>query len=828
MIERRNIVKLLSERTKANVYHSAVLTCFNFDPIFFESVYLSALRSLGVTNIIVIMDAGMYDNLLDDVSYNCHKVSSVNYTLVRLENMHHGVFHTKMTLLFGEDEGVIIVGSGNLTFSGLYNNEEVWNAFHVKGNQSIHYPLFYKSWVYIQNLLTDSSSLVQKQLKWMSEQSMWLQSESTQEVVTLATGDKCSLLFNDANSGILDKVYNSIDGAKVEEIIVVVPYYDADGNALSELMQRFNPQKMLCVLDLGKQSAPYKLLDAKSGMIFGKHLAKNPLHAKIIEFRTPNGTWVLTGSANAGNMALGINKNIYNEEACILLYNKKNLHYINELGVQYEVLKEEERKAIERPQQVSPKPSVIQTVLRSSEEIEGKICLRFSIPNVNGVITIFDKNQNIIFEEGIVSKEFVSLNIDENLLPHCHCIVLMSNGVCISNRSLVLREVFVESCNPDPKRRKLASLLDDTQLLNNLRKILGYIEFDEDEKIHKAAIMATKLVSSINVEDVVVRKDQFDKLKESSLSISMHSGIRILTYLKQLLFKKVELVNSDDELLEIDKEEQSASGVIYRSNDITDTACSIASDASKMRNEIVSFLLKMSNSLTKMTKDTCNHRTATNRVIPNPDLVAVPGLNAGSAIAVAARAVIVMMNKYGANVQKRLAIRESLVKCARLFASIFANGIPSDNNRRSCKIRELIRDASVDLFAALCFFDFEKKDVTLPLVVLNFLDLWKGKEELSTVMPLYEKLLLQLCGEKLYPRTIKRIREVAEAYLNGIPTNEYHSYDTVIYQYRTGHGFILVDNIKLIDNKVLYDFHSSWFDGKVSGVEKHYIGFSGL
>lgn len=38
MIERKNIIKLLSDRS--NVYHSALLTTYSFDPIFFESVSL--------------------------------------------------------------------------------------------------------------------------------------------------------------------------------------------------------------------------------------------------------------------------------------------------------------------------------------------------------------------------------------------------------------------------------------------------------------------------------------------------------------------------------------------------------------------------------------------------------------------------------------------------------------------------------------------------------------------------------------------------------------------------------------------------------------------
>ncbi len=320
MIERKNIIKLLGERTKTNAYHSAILTCYNFDPIFFETVCLPVLRSQGITNVIVIMDAGMYDKMLADTSYACHCVSPVNYTLVRQENTHHGVFHSKTFLLFGEEEGALVVGSGNLTFSGLSNNEEVWNAFHVAGNESVHYPLLLKTWNYINDALLNSAPLVEKQLGWIKEQSLWLQNGDYANWVTLESGEECSIIYNSPTSGIIDDVAKAIGDANIEQITVIAPFYDTEGNALKELINRFKPYRMNCILDLQRQSAPFALLDTSTDIVFYKHTSSNPLHAKIIEFRSDNETWILSGSANAGNMALGLNKTVYNDEACVLIH----------------------------------------------------------------------------------------------------------------------------------------------------------------------------------------------------------------------------------------------------------------------------------------------------------------------------------------------------------------------------------------------------------------------------------------------------------------------------------------------------------------------------
>lgn len=830
MIERKNIIKLLSERTKANVYHSAILTCFNFDPIFFESVYLTSLRTLGITNVIVLMDAGMYDNMLADSSYTCHRVSPVNYTLVRQENKHHGVFHPKMTLLFGEEEGALIVGSGNLTFSGLSNNEEVWNAFHIVGNSSIHYPLLYKAWTYIQNVLSDASSLVKKQLGWIIEQSHWLQKVATQEVITLKTGEECSLLCNSDSYRILDKIKESIGDSVVEEITVVAPFYDAEGNALTELMSLYKPICMNCILDITRQSAPYALLNTDSKIKFHKHTADNPLHAKIFEFKTNNGTWILSGSANASNIALGMSNHVFNDEACILLHDSKQRSYIQELGIQYTEVKEEERKAIERPKQQDACPSSVITKLKSCEAKDGKLFLQFTQNGVEGNLNILDKNQNVIFEKEVTTSDSIVLPIDEIVLMQSHIAVLISDGTAISNRCLIIKEINVESCNPDPKRRKLSSLLDDNGLLSNLTHILGYIEFDEEDKKNKTARMTLKSSASKEKQDIIVSKDRFDELKDSSLSISMHSGVRILSYLQQILFKTEESEKSDDDLLEIDKEENSDVDDSVISDDTHRTeVCSTTGDANKMRTEIVSFLKKMQEHLLKITQDSSIYGKI-HPAVNKPQLMATPGLNASSAMAVAARSVVVLMNKYGSNVMKRADIWDSLSMCARLFFSIYANGIPSDDSNRSKKTRELIKDASVDLLVALSFFDLSRNNMVLPLVVLNCLDMWKGEEEQIQIMPLYEELLSKLYADNINPRTIERIKEIADTYLSGeVPIHEFDSNETFIYQYISGFGFLLVDNIKMTSSGLSYSTHGAWFDDKVDkSTRTKYKGFSSL
>ena len=812
MIERQNIIKLLGDRT--NIYHSALLTTYSFDPIYFEAVYLSTLRKLGITNVVVLMDASMYDQLLSDSNYQCHRVSQYNYTLVRTENYHSGVFHPKVVLFFGEEEGTLIVSSGNLTYSGLANNDEVWNAFHVQGNNSIHYPLFYQAWKYLSQSANQTSSLVSRQIDWMLEQSPWLHQETTDSTALLSSGEECALLYNTAESTILDKLLLSIGDKRIVSIKVIAPFYDAEGDALSALKKQLAPKEMLCILDLERQSAPYSLLKTDTSTVFCKSDSSNPLHAKIFELQAEDETWLLCGSANAGNMALGTGHYAFNDEVCILLHCNTQRNYIAELGLKYIALTQKERKSIIKPKQIEKDPNKLQVKFVYCEEQNDELRLQFSKDGIKGELTLLDSHQSIIYQKNIITRQDMSINIADVEIANLNMAVLMNNETEISNRLLVVREVNVERGNPDPKRRKLSRLLDDPDLLENLSHILGYIEFDDAKKMSKRVKSADNTTSD-EQEDVAVTSDRFNVLKDSALSISMHSGIRILGYLRQILFKNEEIENTEDDLLEIDDE--GSKGDDEKEKDF-DHKSSEASDAAKMRNDVVSFLKKMLSFLQEKTKDASIYGDY-NKAVNRQCLQAVSGLNAASSIAVAARAIIFMMNKYGQVVRKPAEVRDLFIKCTGYFLSLYSNKLPDADTLRNRKIRELLNDATIDVLSALCFFGYDKQDCLMPQLVLNALELWKGQEEINDLLPLMDSQIERLNPEVLNPKSIDRIRGIAAVYLNGETSiEEFSLWHDKIFMLRRGFGFLIVDNLKRASNGWSYAYHAPWFDDKISST----------
>ena len=73
----------------------------------------------------------------------------------------------------------------------------------------------------------------------------------------------------------------------------------------------------------------------------------------------------------------------------------------------------------------------------------------------------------------------------------------------------------------------------------------------------------------------------------------------------------------------------------------------------------------------------------------------------------------------------------------------------------------------------------------------------------------------KLNSENICPKTVDRIKYVANVYLEGeIPVREFSRDDDVVYLYKKGYGFMLVDNIKIDSDGLLFECHSSWFDDK--------------
>ena len=107
----------------------ALVATYQFDPLFFERRVLRKRGFNGAERILVLMDAGRYQELLNEGL----PVSGFNrrYLVVPIDR-HPFVFHPKLYLLIGERRVTGIVGSSNCTNAGIAFNVELCSTFSAE------------------------------------------------------------------------------------------------------------------------------------------------------------------------------------------------------------------------------------------------------------------------------------------------------------------------------------------------------------------------------------------------------------------------------------------------------------------------------------------------------------------------------------------------------------------------------------------------------------------------------------------------------------------------------------------------------------------------
>ncbi|MBR2135159.1 MAG: hypothetical protein IJ855_02920, partial [Bacteroidales bacterium] len=244
-IARRNIFDEIIGRA-GSTYESAILTCFSFDPLYFMQYYLPKLNAINITNIVVLIDAGQYDEAWEEfIKYkeSAHRSVQLNFSPVRISPSFHGVFHPKIALLVGPRQCTALVGSGNLTYGGMTYNNEVWNAFSANRVDAEEAPVIAEVWHYLRSLIPEQNT-VREQIAWMTAYS-----DCLKLIDTISEPGSSRLLVNTDVAGIGNQVLSIIRNEPVKEITIVSPYYDNTGSAIAFFSDNLHPDSIVCLGD---------------------------------------------------------------------------------------------------------------------------------------------------------------------------------------------------------------------------------------------------------------------------------------------------------------------------------------------------------------------------------------------------------------------------------------------------------------------------------------------------------------------------------------------------------------------------------------------------
>lgn len=497
MIKRESILGMIG----AEKYHSCICTTYSFDFLYFEMKVMRALGGAGVQNVTVLVDGKYYGTLMEQPTLQEHAINN-RYALYPIFST--GIFHPKIMMLFGKKEGLLIIGSGNLTSSGLGGNDEIWGAFHFSSVNPQHAGLLKLAWTYLQSFTSKAKGVVQlKTGEWIERNTSWLSelpNVTYGEMFSYGKGQSLTLLWQQKSLRLYEQIRNNIAGKTVEEITVISPYYDKDGLILERYAADYVPKNVKVVMD-ETGLLPVDFSPTASFSFYDwKEVAKTDeearrLHGKLHHFRCSDGSeYLFFGSANATPEGLGIG-GYYHEEAGLFIFSQHG-GLLGKVGIDLTRLETCSLTDF-TPAPVLPMNSSTGLVsfkykITAAEKEEGELSF-YLLDECKETITIkgYSQDDKTIFQEKVSQGgQFFQIKVNKNIL--LHTIQLFSEDCVrvISPRVIVHDVLQMLKTNPDPKTRNFEIAINDFKSSDDSNMIIELLHYVLDESMETDPLVA--------------------------------------------------------------------------------------------------------------------------------------------------------------------------------------------------------------------------------------------------------------------------------------------------------------------------------------------------
>jgi hypothetical protein len=794
-ISQHNLFDLIDKGTK--VYHSALLTTFSFDPVFFERYYMPQLRRRGIRNVILLVDAGRYDAVMQ--SEESFAFTKKDYAIVRVEPEFGGVFHPKVSYFVGKNKVMAIVGSGNLTYSGIAYNDELWGAFCIEDERSPQTPLLRDIWEFLKNVITNANigETVRCQLDWIKAFSDTIQ--KYESIDQASNYHEYWFLYNEHKQNIYEKLSCLITG-DVKELCIISPFYDQNAKLVKELKGQFKPIKTLCAIqpeggllpheaDFGKSVKFYKWCDVKG---YGPDSVESKrMHAKAIQFKTSNGTFLLIGSTNATVAAFGLSQERVNTEAGVLVYDDKGKDFLKYLGLSFTHPTDENLKTLSKSSVVLP------NIERPKYKYHLKSCeIKFSHEMILSSDKPFEGQFVRLFFDGghkdlPITKNRVNLSEDTR---GARMAVIIESDIEISNRCIIWHLSDLETRNPDRTLDEINALFMDPEQGwdSNISKVLSYVELD----ISKPTSRSTKDFSTSDT--AVVRSTEAALTKEQFDDISLRQSMTVEQTLSMKILDYIQFYSSDNKINADEGEEAIDTNAMTDGDDVIDTSKAAAKKSLTSKNDITSYLKRLIKHYDNLAGNFDKSSEQHIFMSQDNDVRHSISCNCMSHILIAIILTYhrILHPKEGEDISG--IINKYIVKIIGRFSLIFRNRETAESEYTKQKIRDMHNNLVAYALLVISMSKINNSDKTSTLLVLNLLDLYAEKpDELQSALKNYHKLL-----DTHRPNCIKASVDIVKAAIklykensNNLPISTIGRYSENMLIYRSKFGFMFAKQV---------------------------------
>ncbi len=300
----------------------AILSTYNFDPMFFEARLLRSSALQGARRVVVLMDGREYRRLAREGSGSRHL--NRRYLLVPVD-VERGVFHAKLSVLLSGEAAHLICGSHNLTQPGCTHNLELANGVSAQvpdGRPPANAALIRQALSFLRDCAKQAHG------RTGDIAGRWID-ELAAEVRWLGAGGSVAApagypeLLCGAGGTLWDEIVSRLAGKQVTRVTALSPFFDPD----LALLRRVRDQWPRCQVSLISQqnsgNLPANLLGRVGRRVgLSEVLCRKGrrLHAKLVAFHAKGQVLVVAGSANFTTAAFcGRNR-----EACLAWWQKED------------------------------------------------------------------------------------------------------------------------------------------------------------------------------------------------------------------------------------------------------------------------------------------------------------------------------------------------------------------------------------------------------------------------------------------------------------------------------------------------------------------------
>lgn len=277
---------------RERAYHKALLLTYSFDPIFFEQVVLPDLWAGRSSDILVLGDRGEIDSSFQAAVGQLWNLGK-QYLLAGADVT--GAFHPKVFVRLGPKDGIVMVGSGNVTSSGWGGNQELGAAWmvgptHIDKGGWLH-PFLNDVLTWCQGDLERDAVRRFKDVPWLS-------------LTPAETSETSPVLHSRGTRSIATELTRRWSGRRFDEVKILTGSTDESGAFLRWAQATFGVTRATIALTPASASfLAEKLADLPLELRLIEAPSDRPLHAKFYWFEGGDGPAAVMGSANCSAAA---------------------------------------------------------------------------------------------------------------------------------------------------------------------------------------------------------------------------------------------------------------------------------------------------------------------------------------------------------------------------------------------------------------------------------------------------------------------------------------------------------------------------------------------